>query len=255
MYVPLQDACNMQSGETPVSAADIAASQAVSAAADAAVINAQSSWQTAVARDWQSFVDLGPNVALQLRNLAPTSDLVASASTAVSDSTDPSAAPVGVSLTSQGNPDGSNPAAGGSGGAAPVPSIFGRRRNPAVQAAKQFVQTFGTPPTATYTGPAPAPGSVLSLVYGGSGRSLPVGPGVYAAYTPDQRFGFSTDCPNPAGVSMIPVGEPSYPGALDASSAGSSSGASGVGLALLALLGLAGVAYLADQHDKKRGRA
>ena len=261
MYVPAQNACTMQSGETPVSPAQIAAAQTVNAEADAAVIAANSNWQSIVARNWQSFANLGPYVALQLRNLAPTSDLVASASTAVPDSTDTSVAPVGVSLVAQGNPTGSNPAAGGSGGAvAPGPvSIFGqpvggrrRRRsgNPAVDAAQQFVGTFGPPPVMTYTGPSPEPGSVLSMVYGGAGRSLPVGPGVYAAFTPDQRYGYAANCPNPSGVSMLPVGEPSYLGASDA--VGSS--ASGVGISLLALLGLAGAVYLADRSDKKRGK-
>ena len=233
MYFPSDQACNEQNSETPISAATLAASQALTTAADAALADANAAWASVISRNWQSFVDLGPQVAFQLRGPSPV---------------DPT--PGGpVALVSAGNPDGSNPAAGGAGGASvsAFPAGGRRRRNKNAD----FLAVFGQSPWASYNGPLTPPGSVRSLLYGGQGRPIPIGPGVYAAGTPDPRFGQSCDgFVSPAGVSMLPVGEPSN---YAAGGGGSGDGASGVGLGLLALVALAGLGYWATVKENKKG--
>ena len=234
MYLPFDQACNEQNSETPVSAATIAASQALTAAADAALADANAAWASVISRNWQSFIDLGPQVAFQLRGPSAVDPSTISGS--------------GVALVSAGNANGSNPAAGGAGGAsvAAFPAGRGRRGRK-----DDFLARFGDSPWATYGGPLPVPGSVRSLLYGGQGRPIPVGPGVYAAGTPDPRFGQSCDgFTAPVGVSMLPVGEPST---YAAGGGSANDAASGVGLGLLALVALAGLGYWATVKENKKG--
>lgn len=269
MYVVASDACNIQSGLTPLSPAAIARSEALEAAADASVIAANNNWNGLIARDWRSFAALGPNVAYQLRDASAgigTGVLAANPDNSGSGtaSVPAAAAPVGIEIV--GNSDGSNLIAGGGGSAAgmsgnwhtpgwlprggglgpahPIRPHVGRRgltnTTPVLgpdDAA--FLAQFGRPPFATYTGPRPDAGSVGSLIYGGQQVAIPVGAGVYPAPTPDPRLGY---CGGP-GVAVDSSGNP-------IAAAGGSSGP-GVWLALAALLG---VAYFADRSDKRHGR-
>lgn len=277
MYYPTSDACAMQSGETPLSAAFLAASQAVNDQADLAVVNANGNWQGLIQRTWPSFQGLGPYVALQLRNASPVGGslptgqlgpdgLPLSGSGITPVGGGPSGNPpiAGIDLIPQGNPDGSNPAAGSAPSVYLIGGIPGRRRvgggrrgtasnggpGPGTDAA--FVATFGPSPVQTYDGPPPQPGSVLSLVYGGAHDPLATGPGVAASGTPDPRLGYwgAAGCPSDQGVYMLPWGEPDY-GGPGGNGAAAGAGGPGSSLWLWALLGLCGVAYLADRHEKK----
>jgi hypothetical protein len=179
------------------------------------VADANANWNGVISRIWQSFADLGPGVAFQLINQGP----------ALTGNPASSSVPA-VAVVAAGNPNGSNPAAGGSG----------------------FVNQFGQSPIQTFTGPLPAPGSVMSLVYGGSSRSLPVGPGIYAAPTPNPMMGGPRSCASPPGVNANTYGVPVAPASPLADGSG------GV-LAVLGILALAGLGYWADRESRKRGRA
>src|SRR5271166_113861 len=275
MYLPSDQACNESpNSSTPESAADIAADAAFSAGWDQTFMAANGTWLGLLSRPWQSLVDAGPVVAAQARNTQPdiNPQSLIMGTVVVSPSGDNATVtptqvippvsvsnppPAGVNLVVQGNVTGANPAAGGGGarrrgrpaGKSPTaPELFD-------QAA--FVETFGVSPDPLklYTGGAlPPQGSVMSLVLGGSNRPLSVGPGRYPAPWPVPQFDSSSlTCPSPAGVNMLPWGEPAYLSGSSGSGGGSASGL-GVGGVLLLLVGLAGLAYFSDDQDKKRGR-
>ena len=75
MYLPSDEACTAQNSQTPLSPAYLAAATALTAAEDASVVDANTNWMAVISRNWQSFADLGPYVALQLQNIAATSGI------------------------------------------------------------------------------------------------------------------------------------------------------------------------------------
>ena len=271
MYLPSDQACNESpNSTTPESAADIAADAAFATYWDQTFMAANGTWLGLLSRPWQSLVGLGPVVAAQARNsqpdinaeslimgtvvVAPSGDNPTVTPIQVTSPSNPP--PAGVNLVVQGNTTGANPAAGGGGA---------RRRGhppgksptaPALFDSAEFINTFGVSPEPLklFTGKLPPQGSVMSLVLGGANRPLAIGPGRYPAPAPMPQFDSSSlTCPNPAGVNMLPWGEPDYSGAAAAAAGGSASGL-GVGGVLLLLVGLAGLAYFSDDQDKKRGR-
>jgi len=274
MYLSSDEACSVTpNSQTPDSPADIAAAEAASTVIDQTFIAANQTWLNLLTRNWQSFADLGPYVAYQARNAAPPlnaaslmTGVVLSdpsggdgnpvSTPAVSVSSPP---PAGVALVSQGNATGTNPAAGGS-GRRKMYKHTGKMK-PAAQQNDDaaFVAAFGPSPDqiSVFSGPLPTQGTVRSLTIGGANRPLAVGPGAYPAPMPDPRFGYSTTCPDPTGVAMLPWGEPLAWGSSGGSgTGGGSAGTSGIGLALAAILGLAAVAYLSEHHEtRKRRRA
>lgn len=261
MYLPSTEQCSgMTNSRNSPSVAAISRARAQEAALDQAKATANSDWLGLLSRSWQSYIPQGANVAIQALNSSPDINPVSAATGIVlsGPSSNGAGQATGVVVVSEGNPNGSNPAAGGS-GAAGVPRSGGSRsrKDPGVKTSgaqvlpSEFVRVFNyAPAQKTYTGPLPPSGSVLSLVLGGTNRPGPIGSGSYPAPTPDPRFGYGGSCPTAVGVNAIPIGEPDYSTDSGVTAAG---GGSNTGLWLLGLLGLAGLAYFSSDDKKGRG--
>lgn len=245
MYIPAAQACNVQNSASPISAAKIAADAAETARQDAALNRANRSWASVIGRDWQSFQEMGPQVAVQLRN-----------NTAIPGGGVPGVrTPAGNITTAarvvdhpSGNPAASN---SGSGAAAIVTGIADGTTTTRSDA--QFVQQFGVSPTGPAK-PRGEDGSVAYLRYGGSSSPLAVGAGRTQARTPDPRRGYappSGSCATGTPAHALSVGEPDYWAGVPVDSLAPASGA---GLAIAAVLGLAALALLFDGDDSKKGR-
>jgi hypothetical protein len=286
MYVTSDQECaftpNSQNWDPTGSAAAAEALQQSTSAQQ--IVSANAGWQGLLSRQWQSFADLGPYVAYQLREGAPDTIPAAEATAGVvpvTASVSPlannppgmpgsAATSIGVITIPQGTTgslaastpgtvaSGPTSAPGSSGAtASSTPSPGGN--------GPEILRYFGYQPEyKTYTGPLPKQGTVKSLVIGGSNRPLAVGPGNQPASTPWAATGYYTaSCPQPPdGVASLPWGEPDYwamaapsSSAADSSSPGGSSSPSGIALAVVALLFLGGAGYLMQQGATKRSYA
>jgi len=268
MYLPSSQQCNVPNGTTPIDPASYAAANAATDAQTLALANANAAWQQVLRRDWRSFQDLGPQVALQVLNApigspssavfngaappasAPTATGPASSSTTglVLGGQAPSS-PVGVLIVGSGSTAGSTPGAGQRHHQRTAKAAGGGKLN-ANQ--KAFVQTFGSQlrPYKTYTGPIPPQGSVLSLVYGGSPSNRTAAFGTSPPSMPDAAAGYyqgSASCFTPAGVSALPWGESAAAGGAN----GGAAAASSSNLWLWAIAGLVGLAWLSGSDRKK----
>lgn len=313
MFISSDQACNFRPNSrywtTP---GQIARCNAAETAMSNAIVNANTGWVGLIQRNWRSFADQGPEVAFQLRNDGPNqvdgggvAFGVPSPSTSVPDS---DSGP-GVDLIAQGNPVGSNPAAGGDAGSpgrwgrawaarnpggssgrwgrgrttgslSPYKNSFqtpnnggtdpsgGRdpggggpvRRNGKPQPrsdASDIVNYFGYQPDyKTYTGPLPVQGTVKSLAIGGSNRPSPVGPGAPSKRGLNPIVGYpagsmnSAAC-NPAGVAMLPWGEPDYGSLVAGSDTGGAAGLDPWAI-LAGVAVLFGAAYLLGDQDRRR---
>jgi len=236
MFVSADQECSGLPNSTDAgsSAAVAANSAAAISLYDQMFGRANTDWLSLLSRSWQSYASFGPQVGIQLLNGQPTINAESIATGVIVS--DPSEG-TQSGRTASGSPGSSGPGSGpGSGG-----SRAGSGPTPDEMA---FVRYFGAKPEfQTYTGPLPKAGSSMSLVMGGQNRALPVGPGRYAASTPDQRYGYSSRCVSPAGVVTDSAALP-----------GPASTAGGI-LAVLGVLALAGLGYWADHESRKRGRA
>ncbi len=247
MYIPSSEACNVQNSASPIPAAKILADAAEIAGQDAALNKANRAWASVIGRDWQGFQELGPQVAVQLRNntsipgggvpgvRSPAGNILAT----------------GVRIVDHpsGNPAASN---SGSGAATIVAGISDGTQTTKSDA--QFVQRFGISPTGPAK-PRGADGTVEYLRYGGSSSPLAVGAGRTQARTPDPRRGYappSGSCSAGTPAHALPVGEPDYWAGVPVDALPGTS-TSGAGLAIAAVLVLAGLAYLIDDSKKGRG--
>lgn len=257
MYLSSSRQCDVRNGKTPIPAAEIAAGQAARAAVDLQVSRANAAYQQVLRRDWRSFVELGPNVALQVLNapIGTPSDVFTGSAPPASGSGSSSAvspgSPVGVDIMTGPSAAGDGGSSGPGGSENNSGEIRRRRRSGSATDARAFADTFGRlTPFKTYTGPLPSQGSVMSLVYGGSPSNRTATAGTNPPSTPNAAAGYwqgGGPCPSPAGVVSAPFGEP-FPDTL---AGGSSVGGSSYTW-LWALLGLAGLAYIADKNDKKQ---
>lgn len=218
-------------------------------------------------RDWRDFADLGPQVAYQVANAQQNG----AAAFGTKPGTQPGyggrpmysgpggggdhgSVPVGVEV------GGLNPATGANSKKSWVPP--GRRGNGGsagnIENEKAaFVQAFGgdLTPWQTYTGPLPAPGSSMSLTYGGSPSNRSVGFGSQPVIAPDAAAGYyRASCPNPIGVNAIPLGESDYAGASTVTSTASSGVSNGAMWAIAAVLGLAALSFMTEKHDERKRR-
>jgi len=247
MYIPAAQACNVQNSASPIPAGKLLADAAEIAGQDAALNRANRAWASVIGRDWQGFQDLGPQVALQLRNnRAVPGGGVPGIRTAAGDIS--TAARV-VDHPS-GNPAASNSAISNSTGAAAVVAAIADGTQ-TTKSDAQFVQRFGVSPTGVAK-PRGKDGTVAYLRYGGSSSPLAVGDGRTPARTPDPRLGYappSGSCATGTPAHMLPVGEPDYWAGVPVDSLAPSS--SGAGIAIAAVLVLAGLAYLMDDSSKK----
>lgn len=253
MYLPSSRQCDSPSGTTPVDPSEIAANQASLQARNDQISAASLEWQAVLRRDWRSFAGLGPNVAYQVLN-APIGTPVFTGTIPDGTGTPSLTAPplvVGVPQVVTGPAAASDTAGGrirhGRGGKS------GLSRDQV-----DFYNAFGPGMLSysTFTGPLPAQGSVMSLVYGGSPYNRSTVVGTNPPAMPSAQAGYyqgSAACSNPVGVVALPWGEPDYSAANGGGSAAGSSGLSS-NLWLWGLLGLAGLAYVSDRSDKKHGR-
>jgi hypothetical protein len=281
MYLPSSEQCGTPNSTTPVTGQLVNVASRV--AMEQAITGSNKAWQQVWRRNWQDFAQLGPAAAYQVLNapigvnplsVVPGNSPSASnspQSTGSSPTPPPASGPVGVELVVSGG--GSMASDGSAAGSAGLRRRAVSRRasnssrggaggnvnRPLTPNEKAFVQTFGSSvtPWQTYTGPLPAQGSVGSLVYGGSpsNRGQVIGTNPPPMPNPTQGYWGNGNCPTPQGAAMLPIGEPDYSSNGGANSVAGSAGSSpGAGWALGGILVLAGLAYLADYHEKRKGR-
>lgn len=245
MYVSSDEQCSFQPSNPPISTTPtaIAAQQAANNALTQQIGTAASAWQGLLNRQWQSFADLGPNVAYQLRSGNPDTvpaAAITSAPAAVVAPSSPSA-PVGVTVVPT------------SAGVANSPAAASTSSIPTTGNGPQILKYFNYQPMYKMSPSVGKPGTVRSLTMGGASQQLSSGGGVNLPPTPNPASGaYGGSCPQPTGVAMTPWGEPQYPQATSGGSA--SSGPSGIALALIALLGLGFAGYVMQEDENRRGR-
>lgn len=278
MYVLADQACAGPTGKTPPSPQSVARDRAGRRMVQLQVNSGNAAMRGLTDRDWRDFQDLGPQVAYQVANAQQNG----AAAFGTKPGTQPGYGgrpmysgpggggdhgnvPVGVEV------GGSNPATGanfkkswvppgrrGNGGSVSggMPMFSGPGGGNIENEKAAFVQAFGgdLTPWKTYTGPLPAPGSSMSLTYGGSPSNRSVGFGSQPVLSPDAAAGYyRANCPNPIGVNAIPLGESDYAGASTATSA-SSGVSNGAMWAIGAVLGLAALSFMTEKHDERKRR-